>query len=58
MKTQSDNHMDIREPLRALLAEFDDAYHRKHGAEGTYPSEFVEALTREGKSVCRTTPTT
>ncbi|MCB1381791.1 MAG: acyl-CoA/acyl-ACP dehydrogenase [Notoacmeibacter sp.] len=48
MKTQSDNHMDIREPLRALLAEFDDAYHRKHGAEGTYPSEFVEALTREG----------
>ena len=48
MKTQSDNHMDIREPLRALLAGFDDAYHRQHGADGTYPDDFIDALTREG----------
>lgn len=48
MKTQSDNHMEIREPLRALLSTFDDAYHRRHGADGTYPEDFIAALTREG----------
>ncbi len=43
-----DTHDDLRDALRALCAEFGPDYHRRHGAEETYPEEFVEALTRAG----------
>lgn len=47
--TSSPNdHDDLRAALRALCAEFPDAYHRTHAAKGTYPSEFIDALTRDG----------
>ena len=42
------DHGDLRDALRALCAEFPPEYHRKHGAEGTYPEEFIAALTRAG----------
>lgn len=44
----SDAHSDLRDALRALCAQFPPEYHRQHGADETYPEEFVEALTREG----------
>ncbi len=43
-----DTHDDLRDALRALCAQFPPEYHRQHGADETYPEEFVEALTREG----------
>jgi acyl-CoA dehydrogenase len=43
-----DTHDDMRNALRALCAQFPPEYHRQHGADETYPEEFVEALTREG----------
>lgn len=43
-----DTHTDLRDALRALCAQFPPEYHRQHGADETYPEEFVEALTREG----------
>ena len=43
-----DTHNDLRDALRALCAQFPPEYHRQHGADETYPEEFVEALTREG----------
>ena len=41
-------HDDLREALRALCAEYPDSYHRAHAANGTYPDEFIDALTRDG----------
>jgi acyl-CoA dehydrogenase len=41
-------HQDIRDGIRALCAEFPDAYHRKIDHERAYPEAFVEALTRDG----------
>ena len=41
-------HDDLRAALRALCAQFPPEYHRQHGADETYPEEFVEALTRAG----------
>ena len=43
-----ENHDDLRVALRALCAQFPPEYHRQHGADETYPEEFVEALTRAG----------
>ena len=49
LKTSAPNtHDDLRDALRALCAEFPPEYHRKHGAEETYPEEFVNALTEAG----------
>ncbi len=44
----SDRHQDIRDAVRALCAEFPDAYHRGIDAERAYPEAFVDALTRAG----------
>ena len=46
--TAPDTHEDLRDALRALCAEFPPEYHRKHGADETYPVEFVDALTKAG----------
>jgi acyl-CoA dehydrogenase len=43
-----DSHQDIRDAVRALCAEFPDAYHRGIDAERGYPEAFVDALTRAG----------
>jgi acyl-CoA dehydrogenase len=43
-----DTHDDLRDALRALCVQYPPEYHRQHGADETYPEEFVEALTREG----------
>jgi acyl-CoA dehydrogenase len=43
-----DRYQELREALRALCAEFDDAYWRKVDAERGYPEAFVDALTRAG----------
>jgi acyl-CoA dehydrogenase len=43
-----DKHQDIRDAVRALCAQFPDAYHRRIDAARGYPEEFVEALTRAG----------
>ncbi|PHP68931.1 acyl-CoA dehydrogenase [Zhengella mangrovi] len=48
MKTQSDNHLELREALRDLCAEFKPEYHRAHDQNATYPVEFIDALTRAG----------
>ncbi|MBY8975892.1 acyl-CoA/acyl-ACP dehydrogenase [Rhodobacteraceae bacterium NNCM2] len=49
MKTSApEDHEDLRDALRALCAEFPVEYHRKHGAEETYPEEFINALTEAG----------
>jgi len=45
---RTDAYQDIREAVRALCARFPDSYHRQIDAEGAYPAEFVEALTRAG----------
>ena len=39
---------DIRDAVRALCAQFPDAYFRKIDEARTYPEEFVDALTRAG----------
>ncbi|KDB02797.1 acyl-CoA dehydrogenase [Defluviimonas sp. 20V17] len=44
----STDHDDLRAALRALCAGFPDSYHRDHAAAGTYPEEFIAALTRDG----------
>ena len=44
----ADDHADLREALRALCAGFPAEYHRAHDRAGTYPEEFVDALTRAG----------
>lgn len=43
-----DPHQDMREALRDLCSAYPAEYHRKHGADGTYPVEFIDALTRAG----------
>ncbi len=43
-----DEHRDLRDALRGLMADFPAEYHRRHGAEGSYPVEFVDALTAKG----------
>ncbi|WEX08074.1 acyl-CoA dehydrogenase family protein [Chelativorans sp. AA-79] len=48
MKTPLDEYQDLREALRALCSEFPPEYHRRHGADQTYPEEFVDALTKAG----------
>lgn len=49
MKTSAPGtHDDLRDALRALCAEFGPEYHREHGAGGTYPEAFIDALTRAG----------
>ncbi|MBV2358427.1 acyl-CoA/acyl-ACP dehydrogenase [Thalassococcus sp. CAU 1522] len=48
MVHDTNDYLDIREGVRALCAQFPDAYHRKIDAERAYPEAFVEALTREG----------
>ena len=46
--TATDAHPDIRDAVRALCAEFPDAYHRKIDAARGYPEAFVDALTQAG----------
>ena len=49
MKTPTtETHQDIRDAVRALCAEFPDAYHRKIDAARGYPEAFVDALTKAG----------
>ncbi len=43
-----DPHQDIRDALRALCADFPDAYHRDVDARRAYPEAFVDALTKTG----------
>ena len=44
----TDPHQDIRDAVRALCAQFPDAYHREVDSRRAYPEAFVEALTRAG----------
>ena len=44
----NDAHVDIRDAVRALCAEFPAEYHRRIDAERSYPETFVNALTRAG----------
>ena len=46
--THAADYQDIREAVRALCADFPDAYHRQVDEERAYPQEFVEALTKAG----------
>ena len=49
MKTTTpETHQDIRDAVRALCAEFPDAYHRGIDAARGYPEAFVGALTKAG----------
>ena len=41
-------HPDIRDAVRALCAQFPDAYHRQIDAARGYPEAFVDALTKAG----------
>src|SRR5512147_2139731 len=43
-----DKYQDIREAVRALCAEFPDAYHREIDEKRAYPEAFVDALTKAG----------
>ena len=43
-----DSHRDIRDAVRALCADFPDAYFRKIDHERAYPEAFVQALTKAG----------
>jgi acyl-CoA dehydrogenase len=43
-----DPHLELREALRALCAEFPAEYHREHDQHATYPEEFIDALTQAG----------
>jgi len=45
---QTHDHAEIRDAIRALCAQFPDAYHRRIDAERGYPEEFVQALTEAG----------
>jgi acyl-CoA dehydrogenase len=46
--TSRDPHQDIRDAVRALCAQFPDAYHREVDARRGYPEAFVDALTKAG----------
>ncbi|WP_290899761.1 acyl-CoA dehydrogenase family protein [Hoeflea sp.] len=48
METGKGSFQDIRDAVRALCAQFPDAYHRRVDEARGYPEEFVEALTRAG----------
>jgi acyl-CoA dehydrogenase len=41
-------HVELREAVRSLCAEFPAEYHRRIDDERSYPEEFVDALTRAG----------
>src|SRR6218665_1183823 len=43
-----DKYQDIRDAVRALCAEFPEAYHRQSNAHRAYPGAFVAALTKAG----------
>ncbi len=43
-----DPHQDLRDAVRALCAQFPDAYHREVDARRAYPEAFVNALTKAG----------
>ena len=42
------SYPDIRDAVRALCAEFPDAYHRQIDSQRGYPEAFVDALTKAG----------
>jgi acyl-CoA dehydrogenase len=46
--TATDRYADIRDAVRALCAEFPDAYHREVDSRRAYPEAFVDALTKAG----------
>ncbi|MDN5843123.1 MAG: acyl-CoA/acyl-ACP dehydrogenase [Alcaligenaceae bacterium] len=48
MHRDTDKHQDIRDAIRDLCAQFDDAYFRKIDEQRGYPAEFVDALTQAG----------
>ena len=48
IKSTPDQYQDIRDAVRALCAEFPDAYHRKIDEQRGYPEAFVDALTKAG----------
>ncbi len=49
MKTEgAQTHQEIRDAVRALCAQYPDAYFRKIDQERGYPEDFVNALTRAG----------
>jgi acyl-CoA dehydrogenase len=43
-----DQYQDIRHAVRALCADFPDAYHRRIDADRGYPEAFVDALAKAG----------
>src|SRR6476619_1823642 len=45
---QQDEHYDIREEVARLCGQFPGEYWRKLDREMTYPSAFVDALTKSG----------
>jgi len=48
MFNASDKYQELRDAVRALCAEFPDAYFRKIDTERSYPEGFVDALTKAG----------
>jgi acyl-CoA dehydrogenase len=46
--TTNPRHAEIRDAVRALCAQFPDAYHRAIDAQKAYPQAFVDALTKAG----------
>jgi acyl-CoA dehydrogenase len=47
-RSTPDPHQDIRDAVRALCAQFPDAYHREVDSRRAYPEAFVNALTKAG----------
>ncbi|VAW16217.1 Acyl-CoA dehydrogenase [hydrothermal vent metagenome] len=48
MLPKPDRFQDLRDALRELCGRFDAKYHRDHDQNATYPSQFVDALTKAG----------
>jgi acyl-CoA dehydrogenase len=48
LQQSPDHYQDIRDGVRALCAEFPDAYFRRVDAARGYPEAFVDALTKAG----------
>ncbi len=48
MGTQDHTHQEIRDAVRALCAQYPDAYFRRIDEQRGYPEEFVNALTKAG----------
>lgn len=46
--TTAPSHAELRDAVRALCAQFPDAYHREVDARRGYPEAFVDALTKAG----------